>query len=68
MLTRDYIKTIGHEIEQPPVPLPYALGLIAAIMAVGAYGFQSTWPAPQRSGAPHIVVATGNLAVVVAGK
>ncbi len=68
MFTCDYIKTIGYDIDQPTLPLSYALLLIAAIGAVGVCGFCATLFAEHLSGERQIVAAPAKPALVVAGK
>ena len=61
MASNDYTKEMGLSLAQPKVPLPYVFCLIAAILAVGAYGFHATWPASHHAPAkkaPAVAVAS----------
>jgi hypothetical protein len=49
MIHSDYTKELGMNIAQPKVPLPYVLGLLTLILAVGGYGFHATWPAAHEA-------------------
>lgn len=44
MVSRDYTKELGLNLAQKSVPMPYVLGLLTLIVALGGYGFHATWP------------------------
>lgn len=59
MVSRDYTKEMGLNLAQKKVPLPYVLGLLTLILAMGGYGFHATWPvAHEKPGAKKMAVAT----------
>ncbi|MCX6956515.1 MAG: hypothetical protein NTV51_30655 [Verrucomicrobia bacterium] len=49
MVSRDYTKEMGLNLAQKVVPLPYVLGLVVGILALGAFGFRATWPASHQA-------------------
>jgi hypothetical protein len=69
MVSRDYTKEMGLNLAQKNVPLPYVLGLVVLIFAVGGYGFASTWPAAHGHEAKKTAsTAAVGSSVAVAGK
>ncbi len=58
MVSRDYTKEMGLNLAQKTVPMPYVLGLLTLIVALGGYGFHATWPVSRAKPADKKMAAT----------
>jgi hypothetical protein len=58
MVSRDYTKEMGLNLAQKTVPMPYVLGLLTLIVALGGYGFHATWPVSHAKPADKKMAAT----------
>lgn len=57
MTSRDYTKEIGVRNDAATIPLPYAVAIIAAVLAAGGFGLAAIHDHAAKEGPPVVATA-----------